>query len=38
VFLNHEASARMIGPGISDPVAVFAFRQNHAGEGGGFSR
>ena len=26
----------MIGPGISDPVAMFAFRQNHAGEGGGF--
>jgi hypothetical protein len=26
----------LIGPGISDPVAMFAFRQNHAGEGGGF--
>ena len=26
----------LIGPGISDPVAMFAFRQNHAGEGGVF--
>ena len=26
----------LIGPGTSDSVAMFAFRQNHAGEGGVF--